>query len=68
MKKADEIETRKESVLYLIRNNPSISKPAIARELRITDRQVRTVLDHLKEAGKIYYEGAGRGGRWIINE
>ena len=65
--KANEIDARKEAVLSLIMENPSLSKSKIARKLGISDRQVRTVLDYLKAEGKIHYEGASRGGRWVID-
>jgi predicted HTH transcriptional regulator len=65
--KANEIEARKESVLSLIKENPSLSKSKIARKLGISDRQVRTVLDYLNAEGKIHYEGTSRGGRWVID-
>ena len=64
--KAEELEARKELVLNLIKSTPSLSKSAMARELGITDRQVRTALEQLKTAGKIHYEGPGRGGQWVI--
>ena len=65
--KANEIDARKEAVLSLIMENPSLSKSKIARKLGISDRQVRTVLDYLKAEGKIHYEGTSRGGRWVID-
>ncbi|MBR1711142.1 MAG: putative DNA binding domain-containing protein [Clostridia bacterium] len=66
--KADEIANRREAVYELIRNTPGITTPALAKALAITDRKVRTVLEQLKQSGRIRFEGTGRGGRWIINE
>ena len=66
--KADEIANRREAVYELIRTTPGITTPAIAKALAITDRKVRTVLEQLKQSGRIRFEGTGRGGRWIINE
>ena len=66
--KADEIANRREAVYELIRTTPGITTPAIAKALAITDRKVRTVLEQLKQSGRIRFEGTGRGGRWMINE
>ena len=63
-----EIEERKKAVIALISSDNSVSRSSMAKALGITDRQVRTVLDQLKEEGRIYFEGVGKGGHWIVVE
>ena len=65
--KIEEIEMRKEAVIGLIKTNASVSRASMARELGITDRQVRTVLEQLKKEGRIHFEGTGKGGKWIAD-
>ena len=61
------IEMRVAAVLDLIRNDPTLSRVAIARKLEITDSQARTAIDKLKERGKIHHEGSDTDGKWIID-
>ena len=61
------IEMRVAAVLDLIRNDPTLSRAAIARKLEITDSQARTAIDKLKERGKIHREGSDTDGKWIID-
>lgn len=63
-----EIEERKKAVIALISSDNSVSRSSMAKVLGITDRQVRTVLDQLKEEGIICFEGVGKGGHWIVAE
>ena len=41
-----------ERVLELIKEKPSVSRAAIARELNITETQVRTAISKLKDRGQ----------------
>ena len=66
--KASMMEARKEIVLQMIKNGEFSTVPAIASELGLTDRQVRTAIDQLKKAEKVCFEGAGRDGHWIAKE
>ena len=61
------IEMRVAAVLDLIRNDPTLSRAAIARKLEITDSQARTAIDKLKDRGKIHREGSDTDGKWIID-
>ena len=63
----EEITQRTDSVLSLLRSNSSLTTPAIAKALTLTDRQVRTIFDHLKQSGIVHFEGSGRGGHWVID-
>ena len=50
----------------MIKADPCVSRAYMAKELGITDRQVRTVLEQLKASGIIRFEGYGRSGKWVI--
>ena len=65
--KGQEISPRGKLVLSLIQENPSISRKEIAARLNLTDKQVRTTIDNLKNRNLIYHEGPNKGGKWIIN-
>lgn len=66
--KAKEIEKRRQSVLELLRSDPSMSRKEIANKLAISEKQVRTAIEILKNEKVIYHDGPPRGGRWVINE
>ncbi len=65
--KNHEMMKRREAILELIRENPTISRLEIGLKLGITAKQVRVALTQLKNSNLIYHEGSRRGGRWIIN-
>lgn len=66
-KKSNEVMERASSILELIKLDASISRPSIAEKLSITDAQVRTGLNYLKDNGRIHREGSARKGKWIID-
>jgi predicted HTH transcriptional regulator len=68
IKKADQMERRAGSVLNVLRAEPTATTPKIAIMLGITERQVRTVLDQMKDQQILRFERHGRSGRWIIND
>lgn len=65
--KADEIVSRSEAVLGLIKENPMISRQEMAKTLNLSEKQIRISIDRLKKAGIIRYEGSFKSGRWIID-
>ena len=65
--KADEIAIRSVAIMDAIKNNTAVSRSALSKELNLTEKQVRTALNHLKAAGLIHYEGIGKGGHWVID-
>lgn len=67
-KKADEMKERAASILDILRTDPTAKAPKMASILGITERQVRTVLDQMKNQQVIHFERIGRNGRWVINE
>jgi len=65
--KQEEIEERAKTLLQLIRDNPKISRSAMALRLNISESQVRTAMDVLKSKNLIHREGSDKEGRWIID-
>ncbi len=66
--KASIIKKRMESILLLLSTNSNASISTMAVELGLSEKQIRTAVDHLKADGKIHYEGFGRDGHWVINQ
>lgn len=57
-------ETR---LLEMIAENPSVSRAELAKRLELSERQIRKIIDQLRNAGKLKREG-GKIGKWIITE
>ena len=55
-----------EQLLALIKVNPSISRDELSKQLNISVRQVRKIIDQFKNDGVLTREG-GDSGRWIIH-
>ena len=60
-------EQRIESVLSMVKENPSISRKKIAERLNISEKQVRLAIDTLKIRNLIHHEGPNNGGTWVID-
>ena len=56
-----------ERLLEMITEVPSISRAMLSEQLGISERQVRKILDILRENGVLTRDG-GRSGKWIINK
>ena len=65
--KSDIMEQRKKLVLEQIKLGENVTTPLLAKELGVSERQIRTVLDQLKNEGKIHFEREGKSGRWIAD-
>lgn len=52
----------------LIKSNPSISRAELARELGISERQTRKIIDKLRADGTLLRKGGDYNGKWIILE
>lgn len=68
VKKSEEMARRMSDVLEAIKENPDISRTALAGKLKITDSQVRTALSKLKNNGTIRRSGSDTDGFWEIIE
>jgi Fic family protein len=62
-KVADKSEDK---VLALIRNNASITIPAMMRQLAMSDSGVRKILRKLQQEGRLHRVGANKNGHWEI--
>ena len=56
-----------EQLMALIKANPSISRDELSKQLNISVRQVRKIIDQFRNDGVLTREG-GDSGRWIINK
>ena len=54
-------------LVELITENPSISRAELAKRLSLSERQIRKIIDQLRDNGKLKREG-GKVGKWIIIE
>ena len=60
------VPTDVEKLLEAIKETPSISRTELSRRLNISERQVRKILDALREKGVLVRVG-GNSGKWIIH-
>lgn len=67
LSKAAKIEERLKKVLRLIETNPEMSRSEMAKALNLTEGQVRTATNKLKERKIIHREGSDTDGKWIID-
>ena len=56
-----------EQLIDIIKINPSISRDDLSKQLNISVRQVRKIIDQLRSDGVLTREG-GDAGRWIISK
>ena len=61
------VPTDEEKLLEAINETPSISRAELSKRLEISERQVRKIIDQLREKGVLIREG-GNSGKWIINK
>lgn len=54
-------------LVELVMGNPSISRAELAKRLGLSERQIRKIIDQLRNNGKLRREG-GKVGKWIIIE
>lgn len=52
-------------LVELIAETPSISRAELAKQLDLSERQIRKIIEHLRGDGKLIREG-GKTGKWII--
>jgi len=61
----NEVQTK---IITVIRENPSVTIPELAKKVGIANRNVEKNLKFLKENGIIVREGAKKKGKWIVNK
>ena len=59
------VPTDEEKLLEAIKETPSISRAELSRRLNISERQVRKIIDLLRQKGILIREG-GNSGKWTI--
>ena len=57
---------RKQAILNLIVETPTITQKQLMNELALTRKQIQTDIKELQEEGKLEREGSNRNGRWVI--
>ena len=67
-RKSEEMAKRLRDTLEAIKEDPAISRVALAKKLGITDSQAKTALTKLKNNRTISRRGSDTDGYWIINE
>lgn len=61
------VPTNERKLLKMIRENPSVSRAVLSKQLNMSERQVRKIIDSLRDRGILIREG-GNAGKWIINK
>ena len=56
-----------EALISLIKNTPTISRAELAKQLHVSERQVRKIMEQLRAEDKLIRRG-GKTGEWIITE
>ena len=65
--RSEEVEKRLDKVLSLIKDDPSITRGDISARLGISNSQVRTALEKLKDRGLIRRVGSDTKGEWLCD-
>jgi predicted HTH transcriptional regulator len=55
-------------LVVLLRENPSISRTKLSKELGISERKVRNIMDGLRSTGYLVREGSYNHGQWVLND
>lgn len=66
-KRSKVVPKEQDELLQIIKEVPSISRAALSKKLNISERQVRKIIDRLKEDGVLTQQG-GNSGSWIVNK
>lgn len=66
----DQTDTSREAntkkIIRMIKENPSVSQSDFQKATDLSRMQVVTILNHLKEDGKIEHTGSRRAGQWVL--
>lgn len=68
IKNENDMTSRKEQIVSLMRNDRRISVRQISSKLGVTPRTVFREIDILKTEGKIKREGSDKSGTWVVVE
>ena len=59
---------RKQVILKLLSNNPTMTQAELTEELELTRKQIQSVIKELKSDGVLLRKGSNRNGYWIVNK
>lgn len=59
---------RKQAILAILAENPTITQTQIMEEMNLTRKQVQKNMKELQEEGVLVREGTNRSGRWMVKE
>ena len=59
---------RKQAILAILAENPTITQTQIMEEMNLTRKQVQKNMKELQEEGVLVREGTNRSGRWVVKE
>ena len=62
----DRINDRIKPVLDLLAENPYITLPEVALQLKYSDSKVNRIIAELRKLGLLTREGSNKTGRWIV--
>ena len=57
---------RKQEILKILANNPSITQTQIMEEMNLTRKQVQKDMKELQMEGVLVREGTNRSGSWVV--
>ena len=60
-------EQKKERLLELLGNNPTMTARQLAAELQISLSMARRWIDDFRKKNVIYFDGKGGKGKWVVN-
>ena len=66
-RRSEVVPKEQDELLQIIKEVPSISRAVLSKKLNISERQVRKIIDRLKEDGVLTQQG-GNSGSWIVNK
>ena len=59
-------EANTEKIIGMIKENPSVSQADFQKATNLSRMQVVTILNHLREDGKLTRTGSRRSGQWVL--
>lgn len=66
IEKGNDITSRKDHILFLMRHDKRISVKQISTKLGVTQRTIFREIDILKSEGRIKREGSDKSGSWVV--
>lgn len=67
VKEKTQREHKKQEMLRIIRENPTITNRELAETLEVSYSMARRWIDQFREKGMIHFEGKGGKGKWVVD-